>query len=234
MRLSSSSSGFSKSSVVMFCARSVAGPKRLRMVSSHSRPTTRASCADLALNTLAHATLRRLPLGHLQAARWPAREPESSIVAQLAVAARWAGCGWASPQDELTELEWTLTGWWGSECAPAAESAELPAERPLPCFAWIIEGQPYTTPTDPPSAPVLSRPAGRQQPQQKAVSIKLHGRQPGRPRHHTRCHHRSQAGGCTAAAVRGSWAALAAAWQQRHQLAQLRTGTQRPPRPPTT
>jgi hypothetical protein len=77
MRLSSSSSGFSKSRVVMFCARSVAGPKRDRMVSSHSRPTTEAFSADFApaLKTLLQATLlagRLLLLTeHLRALRWP-------------------------------------------------------------------------------------------------------------------------------------------------------------------
>jgi hypothetical protein len=49
MRLSSSSRGFSNSRVVMFCARSVAGPKRDRMEASHSlpRPTAAAAASPL-------------------------------------------------------------------------------------------------------------------------------------------------------------------------------------------
>jgi len=61
----------------MFCARSVAGPKRDRMVSSHSRPTTEAFSADFApaLKTLLQATLLAgrllLLIEHLRALRWP-------------------------------------------------------------------------------------------------------------------------------------------------------------------
>lgn len=65
MRLSSSSRGFSNSSVVMFCALSVAGPNRARMDASQADPP---AASEDSFSEAARATFLRETTGLLH--RW--------------------------------------------------------------------------------------------------------------------------------------------------------------------